>query len=116
MSSPEPDSPAEIDRSQADRSQLNPSQQSQPQSQTTRSKSDGSTRQAGPEPIPQSCTDLRAEIERKIRANGVPRFSLKVLPTLEAESLVALAGERTNDAEIVGSCDAGSYRIIYRRG
>ncbi|SDK86900.1 Protein of unknown function [Modicisalibacter muralis] len=67
-------------------------------------------------PIPQSCADLRAEIERKIRANDVPRFTLEVVPTLEAESLVALAGDRQNDAEIVGSCHAGRYKVIYRRG
>ena len=64
-------------------------------------------------PLPRSCTELRSEIERKIRANGVPQFTLTVIPTAEAESLVALGG---NGAEIVGHCSARKYRVVYRRG
>lgn len=61
------------------------------------------------------CERLRAEIEQKIRANGVPRFSLEVIPTEQAASL--MAGESGRDSgEIVGSCGGGNYKILYRRG
>lgn len=102
MALPASDPSTEIDPLQAERTQAQqPDETSKPQPDSG--------------PIPSSCTKLRDEIERKIRANGVPRFSLDVLPTVEAESRVALAGDRRHAAEIVGSCDAGRYKIIYRR-
>ncbi len=100
---PASDRSAEIDPPQVDRVQAQ-------QPDVT------ATSQADSKPIPSSCAALEDEIERKIRANGVPLFSLDVLPTVEAESRVALDGNRPNASEIVGSCAAGSYKIVYRRG
>ena len=103
MAPPASDPSTEIDPPQAERIQAPPPDEtSEPQPDS--------------EAIPPSCAGLEDEIERKIRANGVPRFSLDVLPTVEAESRVALEGGRHNAGEIVGSCDAGRYKIIYRRG
>lgn len=63
-----------------------------------------------------TCEHLRAEIDRKIRANGVPRFSLEVMPTAQVESLMAEKPDHHDLGEIVGSCGGGSYKILYRRG
>lgn len=49
-----------------------------------------------------NCEALRAEIEAKISAAGVTRFSVR---TLEAD---AAAG-----GKVVGSCDLGSKKIVY---
>ncbi|MCZ7566310.1 MAG: DUF1161 domain-containing protein [Burkholderiales bacterium] len=51
------------------------------------------------------CEELKAEIEAKIKANGVQVFTLTIVPNAEASG-----------GEIVGSCDGGTKKIIYKRG
>jgi hypothetical protein len=51
-----------------------------------------------------SCDELKAEIEAKIKANGVKSFTLEVV-----------AGE-AKDGKVVGSCDGGAKKIVYKRG
>jgi hypothetical protein len=53
------------------------------------------------------CDELKAEIDTKIRANGVPEFSLDVVDQSVAEQ---------SAGKIVGQCDGGSKRIVYLRG
>lgn len=55
---------------------------------------------AGPKP----CDELKAEIVAKLDAKGVKGYTLTVVPAAEAK-----------DAKVVGSCDAGSRRIVYTR-
>nr|WP_297458618.1 DUF1161 domain-containing protein [uncultured Halomonas sp.] len=121
MASPASEPSTESDPQQAERIQAqqpDETSKTQPDSEPIQAQQPDETSKTQPDsgPIPSSCTKLRDEIERKIRANGVPRFSVDVLPTVEAESRVALDGERHNAGEIVGSCAAGRYKIIYRRG
>jgi len=52
-----------------------------------------------------SCDDLKAEIEAKVKAKGVKVFSLDIVA----------AGE-VKDAKVVGSCDGGARKIVYKRG
>jgi Protein of unknown function (DUF1161) len=51
-----------------------------------------------------TCEELRSEVEAKIRAGGVLQFTVTVMdantPTLE---------------KIVGSCDRGSKKLVYRQ-
>ena len=54
-----------------------------------------------------SCEELRAEIDAKIKANGVPEYTL---------SLIDAANEASAEGKIVGSCDGGTKRIVYVRG
>jgi len=49
-----------------------------------------------------ACDDLKAEIDRKIRAGGIPTFTLTV-----ADAADALPGR------VVGTCDNGSRKILY---
>ena len=49
------------------------------------------------------CNELKSEIEAKIKARGVKSFTLEVV-----------AGE-AKDSKIVGSCDGGAKKIIYKK-
>ncbi len=52
-----------------------------------------------------ACDDVKAEIDAKIKANGVSSY------TLEAVDKGSAA-----DGEVVGSCDGGAREIVYKRG
>lgn len=51
------------------------------------------------------CEELKAEIEGKIKANGVKEFALEIV-----------ASEEAKDGKVVGSCDGGAKKILYKRG
>jgi hypothetical protein len=51
------------------------------------------------------CGELKGEIEAKIKKNGVDKFSLDVLEK-DAQA----------DGKVVGTCDGGAKKIVYRRG
>lgn len=51
------------------------------------------------------CEELKAEIEAKIKANGVEKYTLDIV-----------AAEEVKDGKVVGSCDGGTKRIVYKRG
>jgi hypothetical protein len=50
------------------------------------------------------CGELKGEIEAKIKANGVEKFSLEVVDK-DAQS----------DGKVVGTCDGGTKKIVYKR-
>jgi hypothetical protein len=52
-----------------------------------------------------SCDELKAEIEAKIKAKGVKGYSLDIV-----------AGADAKDAKVIGSCDGGTKKIVYKRG
>ena len=52
------------------------------------------------------CDELKGEIEAKIKKNGVDKFSLDVVDA-EAEA---------KDGKVVGTCDGGTRKIVYKRG
>jgi len=52
-----------------------------------------------------SCDELKAEIEAKIKKNGVDKFSLDVVDK-DAQS----------EGKVVGTCDGGAKKIVYKRG
>lgn len=52
-----------------------------------------------------SCDDLKGEIEAKIKKNGVDKFTLDVVDT-EAQA----------EGKVVGTCDGGTKKIVYKRG
>jgi hypothetical protein len=51
------------------------------------------------------CEELKTEIEAKIKANGVKEFTLQIV-----------ANEDAKDGNVVGSCDGGTKKILYKRG
>jgi hypothetical protein len=54
-----------------------------------------------------ACEELKAEIEAKIKANGVPAFTLDIVATDQVKE---------GDGQVVGSCDGGTKKIVYKRG
>lgn len=52
-----------------------------------------------------SCDDLKGEIDAKIKAKGASGYSLDVV-----------AKGAGADAKVVGTCEAGSKEIVYKKG
>jgi hypothetical protein len=52
-----------------------------------------------------SCDELKAEIEEKIRNNGVAQFTLTVVDK-----------DAPEDGKVVGTCGGGTKKIVYKRG
>ena len=52
-----------------------------------------------------SCDELKSEIETKIKNNGVKEFTLTIIDKSAAE-----------DGKVVGTCDGGTKKIVYKRG
>jgi hypothetical protein len=63
-----------------------------------------------PAPAPssahKSCDDLKSEIAAKLDAKGVKGYTLTVGTPEDA----------AKDGKVVGSCDGGRQRIVYKRG
>ncbi|HVL35466.1 MAG TPA: DUF1161 domain-containing protein [Burkholderiales bacterium] len=52
-----------------------------------------------------ACDELKAEIEAKIRKNGVEKFTLEIVDATAPA-----------DGKVVGTCDGQSRKIVYKRG
>jgi Protein of unknown function (DUF1161) len=50
------------------------------------------------------CAELKGEIEAKIKKNGVDKFSLDVVEA-----------DKQADGKIVGTCEGGTKKIVYKR-
>jgi hypothetical protein len=53
------------------------------------------------------CEELKSEIDAKIKANGVPVYTLEIVPNDQVKE---------GDGQVVGSCDGGTKKIVYKRG
>jgi hypothetical protein len=51
------------------------------------------------------CGELKGEIEAKIKKNGVEKFTLDVVDA-----------DKQDDGKVVGTCDGGTKKIVYKRG
>jgi hypothetical protein len=52
-----------------------------------------------------ACEELKSEIEAKLKAKGVKSYSLEIVPN-----------DQVKDGKVVGSCDGGTKKIVYKRG
>jgi hypothetical protein len=52
-----------------------------------------------------ACEELKSEIDAKIRKNGVDKFTLEIVDA-NAQA----------EGKVVGTCDGGSKKIVYKRG
>jgi hypothetical protein len=50
------------------------------------------------------CEDLKAEIAKKVEANSVKSYSLEVV-----------AKDKEVEGKVVGTCEGGTKKIVYRR-
>jgi hypothetical protein len=51
------------------------------------------------------CNELKGEIDAKIKKNGVEKFSLDIVDA-DAQA----------EGKVVGTCDGGTKKIVYKRG
>jgi hypothetical protein len=51
------------------------------------------------------CGELKTEIEAKIKNNGVAAFTLTIVDK-----------DAPEDGKVVGTCDGGTKKIVYKRG
>ncbi len=51
-----------------------------------------------------SCDELKGEIEAKVKEKGVKGYSLDIVAAADVK-----------DQKVVGSCDGGSKKIVYKR-
>jgi len=51
------------------------------------------------------CEELKSEIAKKIEANGVKSYTLDIV-----------AKDQDADGKVVGTCDGGTKKIVYKRG
>ena len=52
------------------------------------------------------CEELKAEIAKKMEANKAMSYTLEIVPTEKVKE---------GDGKVVGSCDGGTKKIVYRR-
>jgi len=60
---------------------------------------------AAPALARKSCDELKAEIEAKVKANGVQVYTLAIVPN-----------DQVGEQKVVGSCDGGSKKITLKVG
>lgn len=53
------------------------------------------------------CEELKSEIDAKIKKNGVKEFSLMIVSNEQVKE---------GEGAVVGSCDGGTKKIVYKRG
>jgi hypothetical protein len=51
-----------------------------------------------------NCEELKAEIAAKLDAKGVIGYTLEIIPT-----------EEVKDQKVIGSCEAGTKKITYKK-
>jgi Protein of unknown function (DUF1161) len=59
---------------------------------------------AGTATAKESCDDVKAKIVAKLESKGVKKYSLEVVPK-----------DQATDLRVVGTCDGGTKKIIYKR-
>jgi len=55
-------------------------------------------------PVAKPCEELKSEIATKLDAKGVKSYSLEIV-----------AKDQDADGKVVGSCEGGTKKIVYRR-
>ncbi|HAF43672.1 MAG: hypothetical protein A2100_04420 [Sideroxydans sp. GWF2_59_14] len=71
-------------------------------------------------PAMASCDSLKAQIDTKLQAKGIPSYTLEVVPIAQAAPAPASgvaaatqAGETTG--KVVGTCEGNTKQILYTR-
>jgi len=62
-----------------------------------------------------ACERLEAQIDQTIRDNGARHFLLEIVDNAQVYDGVVREGERFAGAEVVGSCDGGTRKVVYSR-
>ena len=57
------------------------------------------------------CNELKSEIEAKLKKNGVDKFTLDIVDADKQDE-----GKGKADGKVVGTCDGGTKKIVYKKG
>jgi hypothetical protein len=60
---------------------------------------------SGPAQAATPCEEVKSEIAQKLDAKGVKSYTLEVV-----------SKDQDTDGKVVGTCDGGTKKIVYRRG
>ncbi len=52
-----------------------------------------------------SCTELKSEITKKIEAKGVKKYQVEIVDAADIK-----------DQKVIGSCEKGKKKILYKKG
>lgn len=63
-----------------------------------------------------TCDALKARVDAKLQAKGVPSYSLEFITVSGADRAAASGVPATPKGKEVGSCDNGKKRLMYIRG
>jgi len=71
-------------------------------------------------PVMASCDSLKAQIDAKLQAKGIPSYTLEVVPVAQAAapapaSGVAAAAPKETTGKVVGTCEGDTKQILYTR-
>lgn len=72
-----------------------------------------------PAPARLDCDALKARVDAKLQAKGVPVYTLEIIPADGSIAAVAASGvpaAKMNKGKEVGTCDGGTKRLMYTRG
>ncbi len=72
-----------------------------------------------PAPARLDCDALKARVDAKLQAKGVPVYTLEIVPADGSTAAVAASGVpavKMNKGKEVGTCDGGTKRLMYTRG
>ena len=72
-----------------------------------------------PAPARLDCDALKARVDAKLQAKGVPVYTLEIIPADDSTAAVAASGvpaAKMNKGKEVGTCDGGTKRLMYTRG
>ena len=69
------------------------------------------------------CTDLKARIDKQLKAKGVKSYSLDIVLVENLDAALAASAKAAKKSasptakpgKVVGTCEGGTKRIIYRR-
>lgn len=67
-----------------------------------------------------SCESLKAQIDAKLQAKGIPSYTLEVVPVAQAaptpaSGVAAASPVKETVGKVVGTCEGDTKQILYSR-
>jgi hypothetical protein len=65
------------------------------------------------------CDALKARVDAKLQAKGVPAYTLEILPAesnMNIDAASGIAATKKSKGKEVGTCEGGTKRLMYTRG
>ena len=71
-------------------------------------------------PAMASCDSLKAQIDAKLQAKGIPSYTLEVVPVAQtapppASGVAAASPAKETVGKVVGTCEGDTKQILYSR-